>query len=327
MSSALIVHKKLGGHVLKIVILLALSFQSFAVCEKWSGPEVIGSLDSKLINESSGIAISKKFQNRMYHINDSGSGAFFYITDLHGSQTKKISINNFKPYDMEDAAIGKCGDSSCLYIADIGDNRKKRDYLSILAIKEKRFFKDGANPLFQLKLRYPNIKYDAESFVVHPDGSLYLLTKIVDDENRRAMPAVLFKVEASEVEKSIEKGEHSVVLKEVATLDLPYQLYNYNLWGRIPTAMDLSQDGKTLVILTYSAVFEFNIDLNNLKNYNLRSLDPKKDYRIITTKDLFQQEAISYNDQEREIIYTTEVEKEGDVSQIVRHSCLNEFNE
>ena len=52
---------------------MLLSTTSFAVCQKWSEPEVIGSLDTNLINESSGIAISKNYNNRMYHINDSGS--------------------------------------------------------------------------------------------------------------------------------------------------------------------------------------------------------------------------------------------------------------
>ncbi len=301
---------------------MLLSTTSFAVCQKWSEPEVIGSLDTNLINESSGIAISKNYNNRMYHINDSGSKSHFFTTTVNGGNTKKVVINDYKPYDMEDLAVGECGPENCLYIADIGDNRKKRDHLTIVGIKELKSFKNSVTPLFKLKLKYPQLKYDAESFIVHPNGDLFVLTKIVDDKNRRAMPAKLFKVEKSVVETAINKGEHSATLREVAVFDLPYQLYNYNLWGRIPTAMDISSDGTKLLILTYSAVFEFNINLINTKEFNMRNLDPKKDYRIISTKDLFQQEAISYHDNERELIYTTEVDKKGDLSEIVRHTCI-----
>ena len=50
-------------------------------------------LDHKLIDEASGIEVSSKFPNRLYHINDSGGGQFFYISDLKGNSTQKIAID------------------------------------------------------------------------------------------------------------------------------------------------------------------------------------------------------------------------------------------
>lgn len=313
--------------MLRLLTISMLTLSSFAICHKWSKPQVIGELDTSLINESSGIAISSVYEDRMYNLNDSGSGPEIFWSTLSGKNTKKIKVKNFRPYDMEDMAIGPCGDESCVYIADIGDNNKKRWYLSIVAIAESKL-KEGVEevePKFILKLEYPKNKYDAESLVVHPNGDIYILTKIVDEDNRRAMPAKLYKLSKKKINKYIEddsEKKERLKLDKVATLDLPYQLYNYNLWGRIPTAMDISKDGKTLLILTYSAVFEFDLNFDSLDELNLRKLNSKSDYRIITTKDLFQQEAIAYGPKDDEFIYTTEVESGEGKSEIVRHLCM-----
>ncbi|MFG1491916.1 hypothetical protein ABMA75_00015 [Halobacteriovorax sp. ZH4_bin.1] len=309
--------------MLRLLTLTLVSISTFAICQKWSGPQVIGSLDTSVLNETSGIAISQVHDDRMYNLNDSGSGPEIFWTTISGKNTKKVKVNNFKPYDMEDMSLGPCGDLKCVYIADIGDNRKKRKFLSIVAIDEMKLKADTTEvwPEFVLRFVYPNKeKYDAESMVVHPSGDIYILTKIVDEENRRAMPAKLFKLGKKKVAKAIEKNEKAE-LEEVATVDLPYHLYNYNLWGRIATAMDISKDGKTLLVLTYGAVFEFNIEFNSLKEFNARKLDAKSDFRIVTTKKLYQQEAIAYGPKDNEFIYTTEVESGDGVSEIVRHVC------
>lgn len=309
--------------MIRLLTVFLLTFSTLAICHKWSGPQVVGSLDSTIINESSGIAISKLYPNRLYNINDSGSGPFIYSTTIEGRLTKKYKINDYRPYDMEDLAVGTCGKDSCVYIADIGDNKRKRDYLSIVVLKESDIAEDnnGIDPIANIRVNYPSEKFNAESLVVHPNGDIYILTKVVDDENRRALPAKLFKVSKDDVSLAVKNKKGSVILKEMATVDLPYQLYNYNLWGRIAVGMDISEDGKTLLILTYSAVFEFKVNFDSLDKLDSRKLD-KKDFNIIKTKDLFQQEAIAYNSKDKEFIYTTEVESRGDLSEIVRHTCL-----
>src|SRR5688500_13119155 len=95
------------------------------LCRRWSSPVTAGKLDHKLIAESSGLAASRRFKERLYHINDSGDGAAFYITDSRGRDPKRIAVTGgFAPMDAEDLALGPCGDDekSCLFIGDIGDN-------------------------------------------------------------------------------------------------------------------------------------------------------------------------------------------------------------
>ena len=77
----------------------------------------------KEIDEASGLAISRKIPDRMYHINDSDATGRFFITNLMGRNMRKVFVTGFQPKDTEDLAIGSCGPSiDCLFIGDIGDN-------------------------------------------------------------------------------------------------------------------------------------------------------------------------------------------------------------
>ena len=81
----------------------------------------IGSVQTPLLNESSGIAFSKRFPDRLYHINDSGSAPEFFISKTDGTDTLKVPINMGFFLDTEDIAVGPClGESSCLVVGDIG---------------------------------------------------------------------------------------------------------------------------------------------------------------------------------------------------------------
>lgn len=304
----------------RYILLSAFTLSTFAICQKWSGPQVIGKLNTDFIDESSGIAISEKYSDRMYNINDSGSGPVVFTTKLNGQDTKQIKINNYRPYDTEDLSLGPCMGESCLFIADIGDNKKVRDYISIIAIPESKMGEgiEVVDPLFKMNLKYPHAKHNAEAMVVHPSGDIYILTKEKDKENRQAFPAKLFKVERNDI---VSKGVGSAVLKEVATFDIPYLVPNHSYKKRVVTGMDISKDGRTLLILTYKAVLEIDINFDSLIGFDLRNLDPGKDFSLLATKDLEQQEAIAYGVTGRDFIYTTEVESKSGISEIVRHQC------
>jgi len=62
-------------------------------CQQWRRGQVFGKLDFSKIPEASGIAASKKFSNRLYHINDSENAHSFFITDYHGADTQTIAID------------------------------------------------------------------------------------------------------------------------------------------------------------------------------------------------------------------------------------------
>ena len=88
----------------------------------WGTAKEIGTLDP-VVNESSGMAISRRIPNRTYRINDSGDSGRFFAMDASGRGTKIVNISGFDPMDTEDMAMGPCSESAdCIFIGDIGDN-------------------------------------------------------------------------------------------------------------------------------------------------------------------------------------------------------------
>ena len=59
------------------------------LCKNWGQPKTLGTLDHKIIAEASGIAVSQLSNNRLYHVNDSGNGSYFYSTYMDGSNDSK----------------------------------------------------------------------------------------------------------------------------------------------------------------------------------------------------------------------------------------------
>ena len=145
--------------------LLIISNSYGQLCKNWGQPKTLGALDHKIIAEASGIAVSKLSKNRLYHVNDSGNGSYFYSTYMDGSNTKSISIKGFdsSKADFEDMTIGPCYLKTCLFIGDIGDNNKARDYIKILVIEEKENYKSNVKPTPFPRLTRPRSQTAAPS--------------------------------------------------------------------------------------------------------------------------------------------------------------------
>ena len=122
------------------------------ICKRWEVPTQIGSLPNSLIHEASGLAISARFPNRLYHINDSTNGPYLYTTDSQGERVRKIEISGFKSDDTEDLSVAPCGKDSCLYIADTGDNNKLRQEVEIVVIKEPTTLESKLTPTHHVRL-------------------------------------------------------------------------------------------------------------------------------------------------------------------------------
>jgi len=256
---------------LALICLLPTSTQA-QVCHQWSEAVRAGELKSQL-QEESGVAASRRFPGRLYHINDSGDTGKFYITDADGGNTRAVRVAGFSPRDAEALSLGRCpgagaGPPSCLYLGDIGDNDEKRKSVEIAVVDEIREFPEAVKPRLRLTFRYPDGPHNAESMAVHPDGTIYILTK--------ETPARLFKG------SSLNGSSQAVALSAVTTITP----------GGDPTDMAISDDGMRLLVLTYKDAVEYSIDLNQQQKIPLNFLQ--------------QQESITYLPGSRSFIYTTE---------------------
>ncbi len=288
--------------------LLSISLTSHAkLCSSWSEPEQIGGLDTNSLPEASGLAISTQFSDRLYHINDAGNEPDIYVTDMAGNIEQTISVKGMaQKLDTEELSSGKCGNETCIFVGNIGDNDTARAFIEILWFKEKESYKDGIADLKKLKLTYPDGPHNAEGFFVHPSGDIFLFTKEggkpkelkdLAGSSAKAKPASVFRIPAS----VITKGSSSFTMEKVGEIDVASYLSEHKSKNQIVTGASISSDGERALLLTYSAVIEipWNIEDNFKKELNFNVVD----------LSLEKQEAVAFLPDSSGFIVTTEGKK------------------
>jgi len=294
-----------------LTILLVLSLlQSPAQTCGWEPARAVGALDTR-VNESSGMAISRRISDRTYRINDSGDTGRFFVLDLTGAVTKIVQIDGFNPVDTEDMSIGPCGDSGdCIFIGDIGDNARRRQTVELVVIEERADFPSEVHPAHRVRLRYPDGPHDAEGLAVHPDGTVYITTK-------DTMKSQIYRLKREQWRNPQNPIE---VLDLVVTLDWSELRPNTLSFTRMVTGMSIAPDGKRFLLLNYGDAMEFFVDLS------AANPDPGKwkqgvDYRTIAITTLEQEETISYLPDGRSLLYDTEKAPNAREARIMRMDC------
>lgn len=131
------------------------------------------------IAESSGVAAGRVNPGVWYTLQDEDNQNLLYLFsdagDYLGEQTIRGAVN----HDWEDLAAGPCPEGidaeGCLYIADIGDNDGTRDTIILYVVEEST---DADEDPLTCALQYPGgVKKDAEALLVHPDGTIRIVTK------------------------------------------------------------------------------------------------------------------------------------------------------
>ena len=267
----------------------------------WGDGVEVGFLDP-VINEASGLAVSARYPNRVYHINDSGDTGRFFVTNLTGTDAQPVRVLGFNPRDVEDLSIGPCGQEvDCLFLADIGDNDRERSWIEIVVVREQRDFPAEVRALARLRLHYPDRAYDAESLAVHPDGTLYLLTKQGQGNKGRPGTPRLYRVPATWW-KSPPRPQ---TLDYVREIDLEAVAPNVPPSARLPTSMNISRDGKRVLILLYIDAVELAMDFSQ-PIPDADKWREGRDYQRISLINLNQQEAIGYMPDGNAFVYDTE---------------------
>jgi hypothetical protein len=289
-----------------IILLIVLSSLSLAqnLCQTWTETRS-GNLDTNFLSEASGMAASTIVENRLYHTNDTWTPSpNFFITDSAGQNLQTVTIkdvsNNPRINDIEDMDVGACGDASCLFIGDIGDNRANRPEINILVIEEFTEMPSSVPVKQYLRVQYPDGPHDAESLAVHPNGDIYVLTKEITSL-LGTVPVKLYKLARERWENA---GDEVLTLEFVANIDLfTLSGTTVNIFSHIATGMDISNDGQRLLILTYGEVFEIAVDVSQLDGETISTETPNKQIEVTT---LLQQESISYASEGYSFFYTAE---------------------
>ncbi|MDP3747200.1 MAG: hypothetical protein Q8Q88_09155 [Phenylobacterium sp.] len=278
------------------------------VCPAWGKAEPFGALDAKLVNEASGLEVSDRFGDRLYHNNDSGDGLRFYVSGLKGEATRAIDVEGPDPRDIEELSLGPCGRQTCLYLGDIGDNPGKRDGVVFTLVIEKKAFKDKVKPLRTVRARYPDGAHNAEAFAVHPNGDLFLVTKPVDARMATPGPALVYRLTAAQ----LRNGRDVQTFAKVGEIDLPTIMAEFPFPGSIATALDISADGRRALLLTYVAALVLDFDLAE---------GLSGPHQVVRLNTMPQQEAGAWLPDGSGFLYDTELTRGAKAARIDRVVC------
>ena len=218
----------------------------------YNAPAHLSDLENKSINESSGIAASSKNRDVLWTHNDSGDGPFIYAFDRQGKNLGVWRVMGAQAEDWEDMALGpgpKPGESY-LYLGDIGDNSRKRDFVTVYRVAEpvikpqdstsSRESPGNTEVAEVIRLRYPDGKQNAEALLVHPStADLYIVSKVGRD------PAGIYKLKSQQA-----KAEVSNLVR---IGEFPNSLIGLVTGGAI------SPVGDRVIICGYFSAYEFTL--------------------------------------------------------------------
>jgi len=139
-------------------------------------PKQLFSINDERVDESSGLAKSRKYEGIWWTVNDSGDTARVFGVDATGKVRVQLK---FKAPVKDVEAIGVDSEGT-IYIADIGDNTRSREMIEVYTIPEPAQLEDEENVKFhRYDFEYPDGAHDAETLLIEPQTDrLYIVTKV-----------------------------------------------------------------------------------------------------------------------------------------------------
>lgn len=128
------------------------------------------------VPEASGVAVSRRTPGVIWSLNDSGDPLLFAL-DASGAVKGRVRVTGAMTDDWEDLSVASCGETTCIYIADIGDNRTSRRSIIVYQVPEPRPTDNATAPAEVFTAAYPDGAHDAEALFLDAGGRAYVVTK------------------------------------------------------------------------------------------------------------------------------------------------------
>jgi hypothetical protein len=148
-------------------------FAQAASCRP-SGPAV--SLPAE-IRETSGLARGHRDPKILWTHNDSGNEPVVFALNLEGKILGKARVQGASLHDWEDIQAGPCKEGSCLFVADIGDNGRQRDFVTVYVVPEPAATATETSAAVEYRARFPDGAQDAEGLFRLPSGDWFVVSK------------------------------------------------------------------------------------------------------------------------------------------------------
>ncbi len=260
--------------------------------------DVSGRIEDSGIREASGLARSQREVGLLWIINDNGSKAHVHAIDHSGARLGEFKLKKSRNTDWEDLASFRLDDTPYLMIADIGDNDAKRDQRTLYFTEEPKPEKKGKEKLgWQVDYVYPDGARDAESAAVDIEGERALIL------SKRDIPPRLYEVPLrADSDDAVTATWLGTVnsLHHPSRRDLEYAPKTKD-WYWQPVGMDISEDNRAAVILTYREVYYYERQVGQSWLEALNS----RPFRI-SLGNFKNAESIAFGNDEREVFVTGE---------------------
>lgn len=208
-----------------------------------------------VLDETSGLAVGIRDPARIWSHNDSGHEPLLFALDSAGTLHATIEVNQ-KNRDWEDLDRGRCGQGSCLYLADTGDNLERRQSAFLYRLPEPDGRADGTVEAEQFRMEFPDGARDVEAMYILPEERVFFVTK------GRNHPITVFRYPPP------------LRPDTVVTLEPVQELSQGPVAPpRFVTGASATLDGETVVIRTYETLEFFDVSDDGV-------LRPIKDSRV-----------------------------------------------
>jgi hypothetical protein len=221
--------------------------------------ERIGHIEDPRLLECSGLEASLTVEDLFWAVNDSGNGPYLYALGSDGRGFGRVKVAGAQNRDWEalDAFLWK-GRRPMILIADVGDNRAHYPVHTLYVVPEPAFngtpYAASAeiNVAWRIRFAYPDGKHDAEAVAVDTiSQKVLVLTKRDDPPILFELPLIPPSTAAPVLAKKTGRVGH-IPPPSAADLLLPYGTYRAQ-----PTALDISPDRRSAVVLTYKHAYLF----------------------------------------------------------------------
>lgn len=264
------------------MILATLLLMTTSADRQWLSPIPLCTIKDKSINESSGIAPSRRQDGVYYTHNDSGDKARFFRFNKSGKLTGTFNLKGADAVDWEDMASALVDGIPTLYFADVGDNFQNRKSIVVYRVKEPETSeKKGARIDAKYELTYPDGAQNCEALFVTKEGSLWFITKSPVGDSK------VYTIQKPAV------GKRKMNYVGVIKID------TRGFGGKLVTGAAISPDQKFIILRTYSGALEFTVP----KNFADWKQDTPRQIKLAIEK---QGESICYSRDGKSLITSSE---------------------
>lgn len=275
--------------------------QSFLFAQRGSNAITVGKqiavLADEAINESSGIVPSHHNPNCFWTHNDSGDKPQLFLVNRQGKTVARVGLSKAKAIDWEDIAIHTSGDDAHLIVGDIGGNTRSRKHVTLYILREPKLTVDDLKSDVTLDL---SVDFEVEMAVTFPRGVTNYESIAVDHSSNTIL--------------IVEKGNFS---GRVFTVPVPAILNDKQVIrveakqvGVAPvpmaTACDISADGRSLIIISYSIGFLFRRELSQAGELESWKTALEREPAVFSLGKLRQTEGVCFSKDEKFIFVTSE---------------------